>query len=646
VSHIHKKAVVGFDLGDGESALAHCGAEGNGDPDVLVVIDGRQSFVTCVGRGRDGALLVGERALETDGARGVRISFKRRSLDRNANSGSLIPEFFREVIRQASGVNPDQTDIVVGHPSAWPAADVADYISSLALSELSVRATPESRAAFLQLKESSFITVAELREAALIIDIGSSTTDFTLVTNLRQQPVDFGHNRLGASLIERSLLALQLQRHPDGTRLKGAIEANTTYSARCEFACRKQKEAFFKDEENYRKSGDVIRGPAVDLDHEIFFSPRGDFRDIDAALNLPQPDLDGRGWRDAYHSQLMVVRDQCSASGVTPKTVALTGGASRMAFTREVALKVFPEAKIVVDVAPEFTIAKGLARAGRWELRSARFIGELPPIMEAISSALQLESDKMVNEVTPAMSTSFVETVLDGSLRRWRSGSVVRLNGISADVASGTEAWAKSKAVADIIEQSCCKWIEATMLRAMPQLQDLCSRYGVPLSSVIRPVRPQGPRTIEADVDGETTRTIGPLSSVAGVFAGIIAAKIALVVTPIILGVLVKTGVIVAAAAGPIGWVIAAIAGLASAFGFKQVVERTVRDSDIPRPVRKLMLSDAKIIQICRDSVGNVEQNLRPEIKKMTAGILSTEVLAMLRADLELQMQNAMILLR
>jgi molecular chaperone DnaK (HSP70) len=65
----------------------------------------------------------------------------------------------------------------------------------------------------MQAKEAGKLDYDKLRSAVLIVDIGSSTTDFTLVKSLHEIPLDFGRNALGASLIDKAIFARTLANH-------------------------------------------------------------------------------------------------------------------------------------------------------------------------------------------------------------------------------------------------------------------------------------------------------------------------------------------------------------------------------------------------------------------------------------------------
>ena len=76
----------------------------------------------------------------------------------------------------------------------------------------------------MQAKEAGKLDYDEIKSALLLIDIGSSTTDFTLVKSLSEFPLDFGRNTLGASLIDKSILARTLANHEQRTLLEKVFE--------------------------------------------------------------------------------------------------------------------------------------------------------------------------------------------------------------------------------------------------------------------------------------------------------------------------------------------------------------------------------------------------------------------------------------
>jgi molecular chaperone DnaK (HSP70) len=76
----------------------------------------------------------------------------------------------------------------------------------------------------------------------------------------------------------------------------------------------------------------------------------------------------------------------------SPRLILLTGGASRMGFTSELCDKVFPDTRVVRGAEPEFAIARGLAGAGRIELKTAAFREEVGSLIASGKTRLAIES--------------------------------------------------------------------------------------------------------------------------------------------------------------------------------------------------------------------------------------------------------------
>jgi len=640
---------LGFDLGDGESALAECTAESSGEPDVLKVVDNRQSFLTCIGRDRAGRVLLGQAALDASGAEHVFLTFKRRPGDRANSSRAIASEFFGEVLSRAerAGCDLQQSAIVVGHPSAWTPPEVEEYTAALAGSTgWQVRGISESRAAFLQLKETGKLTVAQLKSTALIVDIGSSTTDMTIIRHLTQQPLDIGHNALGGRLIDRSILAYVLAQHPDGARLGGIIRSHPHIYAQCEYLCRLSKEAFFTNEEALRASGEAAPNKQfVEIDEHAIFRVKLDAKGLDAAMQSPMPDLGGQSWAATFRATLQDVAGQCRLHGDLPRTVAMTGGGARMGFTRQICREVFPEAELILDTSPEFTIAKGLARAGRWDARAAAFLEELDPLCAKLPEAFRKESSRFIEDVVPPLADDFVSAVVMRGLIDWRKGTVTTLNGLEGHLKQLGAAWANTPGVRGIIETATRHWSERAMLHIAPAIQGLTHKYGLPyeaLNPTIDTVTPEGIAIDVKDVRNDTSSGIG---MVAGGIAGIIALKIALVVTPVILAVLLKATFITAAVTGPIGWVIGiVIVGAAFFFG-KEAAEEKVKSIALPIWLRSKLLGDEKIGSACAKSRSDVVTALRAEMSKASETELTAKASDVVREELSRKMKDAVVLI-
>src|SRR5690606_11074340 len=103
---------------------------------------------------------------------------------------------------------------------------------------------PESRAALLHALEIGLIRRSEVEKTVLVIDVGSLTTDFTVVADLEARPIERGR-QLGAWLIDQSVLRWIVDHSPDREALVAAFAADPSHRTRCEIASREAKVRFF-----------------------------------------------------------------------------------------------------------------------------------------------------------------------------------------------------------------------------------------------------------------------------------------------------------------------------------------------------------------------------------------------------------------
>ncbi len=166
----------------------------------------------------------------------------------------------------------------------------------------------ESRAAFLHIKESKAFDLRadHLMKRVLIIDIGSSTTDFTLVAHLEAQSLeDFGQD-IGAGLIDQAIFDRTLERlgnsRPEERQRFETIFAENAYiQRRCLVLCRKGKEEYFSNADLYRSEDERVAcslkfrtiQPAIEFEPSIYHE------EMEQVLNRPLQELAQRSWKQA-----------------------------------------------------------------------------------------------------------------------------------------------------------------------------------------------------------------------------------------------------------------------------------------------------------------------------------------------------------
>jgi len=175
---------IGFDLGHGETAVAKAKVDSIESPEMLE-INNKKIQVTAIGTHPQLGTLVGDQALIQSGVTKLKISFKQKP-NNDPNYRQTIRSFletYYRLLKESKQIRGGEASyFCVGCPSGWSVRERDEYQNLLKEADiLLLSVIPESRAAFMQAKEGGKLDYYELKSAVLIVDIGSSTTDFTLV---------------------------------------------------------------------------------------------------------------------------------------------------------------------------------------------------------------------------------------------------------------------------------------------------------------------------------------------------------------------------------------------------------------------------------------------------------------------------------
>jgi len=470
---------IGFDLGHGETALGRAFGATVREPEILEW-RGRRSFVTAVATDKSG-VKIGAEALNLAALgpkANVAVKFKSRELNLDT---VRVPTFmFTETLingltDEGTILGPKDSQFIVGCPSGWSAEDRESYRDVFQTSGLkTVRIVPESRAALMTALEQGYLSVEDARASVLIVDIGSSTTDFTYCRDLDAQ--DVGHNILGSGLLDTEIFELNLTRQKDRARIEELIAAYPHYRPIMEYWCREAKEAYFTGEDvpvELLKRLPIGRGVVFDI--------RIDKADADGILDKPLEALNGYSWRTAFDYALKETIE--NLGGRAPDTVLLTGGASRLPLVLPAAKAAFPKARIVRGAEPEFAIARGLAWLGRFEYLHARFKSEVDRHTRAggeIAEMAETASNTLGQTLAPVLVDAITEGCILPAFQEWRSGQIASLDDVEealntrvADWLASDEARAELRPVIDV-------WF-AGLQRDIETVTDpLCRDHGLP----------------------------------------------------------------------------------------------------------------------------------------------------------------------
>lgn len=406
--------VIGLDIGDGESALAWMKTDpSDTDPATLYVPQGAksESILTALARGREpNQYLFGEAALLAESASRFTISFKNPPAPGKLTTPDVVL-FATALLDEFFAVHPEVREdciVLAGHPAGWPKEAVRQYHDHLGRLPIQVELLAESQSALIHVRGPD-ASHGGPDDRVVVIDIGSSTTDVTIVEGMvpRNLPVgiDLGCRQIDAELAE--MARADLAAYEDFT----AALKRDGGGALLLLLCREAKEAQFST----RTMEPLKSGWAVKKRMEPVLD-----RGFDWAKEQRIPDIVTRpgGWADEFKDLVARTKEQLTEP---PSLVILTGGGSRMPFTKEICQQAFPHPTQVKpdDMDPSLSVARGLASAGRKRVLVNRFRSEMaelitsPKTQEFIRAQYRAAFDATVASVVRAINEAIVKDWLD-----------------------------------------------------------------------------------------------------------------------------------------------------------------------------------------------------------------------------------------
>jgi molecular chaperone DnaK (HSP70) len=595
---------VGFDLGHGETAVAKAIVESI-EPPQMLEINNKKNQITALGWHPQLGYLVGEQALIQAGVTQLAITFKQKP-NNDPNYRQTISTFlatYYHLLKESRQIeNQETTYFYVGCPSGWSINERTEYQKLLQESGISLlNVVPESRAAFMQAKEGGKLEYEKLLSSVLIVDIGSSTTDFTLVKSLQEIPIDFGSNTLGASLIDKAIFAYTLAKHEQKSLLEKVFKEYPHHQARCELACRKAKEDYFSNEQLYSDPQSFARG-FESINEQIYFIPQVNKLMMEEILNQPLTELGQKSWLQSFREALDEAKQKLDSQGIVPKLLLMTGGASRMKFTHQLCQKTFPEPETLLrpDPEPERCIALGLARVGRWDLRATAFKGEVNQLLE--SNKLEQLIGKHIPELITSLTKPLVEGLIENAVRpavkAWQQNQIRTLADLETLMKQRAEQWLQGDMAQKVVNSQCISWFNQKIQPDLAAETDpICRKFQIPRSSL------RFEDSIEAAL-------VNPELRIGDVILG---DTVAFIVN-VLIGGGTLASIITLILTGHLTWPIALVYGASVIAAGMELNRETVKETiktnvNVPSWMRSSLLNDRKI--------DDMSKQLKPELEKV-----------------------------
>ncbi|MDO4386697.1 MAG: Hsp70 family protein [Clostridia bacterium] len=568
---------IGIDIGDGESAVA-CLAEDSVIEPVIQPIDGRGSILSVVGMAGT-EVRIGEKALLDRKVVHLRSRFKSRYL--NTMDAERDIERFAHGLRTALLEEADDffdgdVYIAVGCPAGWKENDRARYCEIMKRAGLGdVHIVSESRAAFFYARYAHELKVAPemLDQTTLVIDIGSSTTDFAYIVNGRESAIGtFGDVSLGGGLIEACMLRRAVAASKHREELETVFRESLSWKNRLEIAARRLKEQYFLDEAEWVKTPCVASETVYyDLPVKVKFELNEDImREI---LSTPMDELKGATFDEAL-SDLLRHAEQATAEN-PPKLVILTGGASRMRFFREACAAQFPNAQVVICPEPEYSIAKGLAYAARVDDRLDAFSKDIEAYFQSgdVSREIAASLKWLTVPLASILSGRIVHDVVLSVLDEWKCGEIETIEKMDAPIIERTDELVRNLDDIPEIRPAINEWLKKLFQRLQPRLDEICIRHDVDRQSMsLTGVRSLiGPEKVNILLESPVTTTL------------------IYVITGCVTASLCGGGGVVLLMEGPVGILLGALIGLIVAYFGQKAVTSAVSRANLPLFTRRLL---------------------------------------------------------
>lgn len=350
--------------------------------------------------------------------------------------------------------------ICIANPSDWRRQDPSNPKEYLSFFQKEAGIKPAKMC--INESDAAFYTKFEdysPSDKVFVIDLGSSTIDFTTYHNsICIHECCWGHN-LGAHLVEDKLVEYgysDAEERVENTEnmLLVTNEREKLHLGQAEsalsLAARFEKESYFTRVQNGATTYNLevkVRElvPNWPKKTQIAFSVIIDSSDVEIVIKDYISDL---------AMALSNAVKKLQSYGISPNKVLLSGGASRMSFVKDLTVHAFPNAEVIRDNYPEWVVSDGAARYAEVHTQALEDRNKLQD--EFSSWAKSNLDDKLRETAVSTFNSILKDTMKSGLDARYvnsSNGSLNSLESTARDILEGiTKTYAfKSKADSNFV---------------------------------------------------------------------------------------------------------------------------------------------------------------------------------------------------
>ncbi|MFY1623716.1 caspase, EACC1-associated type [Micromonospora sp. WMMD735] len=477
------ETVLGVDLGDGDTVVTRLPV-GRSEAMAEVELDSGETCIPTVLGESGTTTVIGTSAVMAD-SDFLRTRLKSNLTVADEETAHDIVRFsrgIRDSIVRRMTIASDQTQFVAGHPVRWAAGsrELAVYANALTdgLGAMDLQLVPESRAVLLSLRHSGDLNDDDLRRRVMIIDVGSFSTDITLVEDLEAVEISGPETpSLGASIIDVALLRHLIDRDTSDLDFAAHFATRPQDRDRLLLEVRRAKETWFNilidrntSTHRVRVSAPEHIDDAIELRGWSIAEP-----DVSAALGESLAELSGRSWR---HRFLDDVRRALRSLHQPPDRICLTGGGSRMPFLAEIITEETGLAPIR-PWPPHLAVARGLALSGDARVRAEGFLREVDNLAGQLRDTVYDQLPAYAKALAGCVADNLTERFVVPEFLAWREATSGTLNQLPSRIDERITAWLASPQGTAALGGALQPWQYDLMKAVSALTTPVCRRYHI-----------------------------------------------------------------------------------------------------------------------------------------------------------------------
>ena len=479
----------GFDLGDAESAVSRL-EKGSLDTPEVISVAGARSFITAYASLASGEIQVGERACYSENAIKRKLRFKSRFLKDESVSAD-IKSFAAGVLGELYGsgdlVKNEDCCFYVGCPAGWNKHDRERYRDIFVRAGYPpVRIISESRAAMVSACQSKHLQVGYdiLSKPVLVVDIGSSTTDFAYIMGGKEVEMQTaGEVYLGGGIMDEIILEESIKEPLLGKSLKEIFKESEPWHSYCEFAARRLKEKYFTDED-YWKENECSDTIIVRYKGKHKLKLQMDEKMVKKVLEEPNDKLGKKSFHQVFTDSLKELKK--NITGAEPELLFLTGGVSKLGAIRGWCQEVFPNAIIITGMEPEFSVSRGLAWTGRIDEELREFRADIQEFVagDIVETIVDKHIEDLYKEAIDVLVEPILTKVAMPVFQKWRNGEIAKLADTDAIMEHEIETWMRTEEARELLVKPITNWLRPIANELEDHTVPICVKHNVPYTAL------------------------------------------------------------------------------------------------------------------------------------------------------------------